>query len=278
LKRRLVVLVMGAIVAAFSFAGAQNVLTNPSFEVWLDTIGVNLPLGWVTSEITHPGSAVKSSDAHSGAYALALSSPDTVAFATTTTLIRAGASYDFAGYAKTDAILGGSFVISWLALLGGPVGTPTLIPVYRSSGYREYVRRVMAPDSALFCVVAFASTPNAAVDLDDVTLDTTASGIRGVSAPISRRFQLYPAQPNPFADFTVVNYSLSVGAVVSLRVYDLVGNEVRTLCDEYRPAGFYTALWNGASNTGDYLSPGIYFCRLEAADRTLTQKIILLGD
>lgn len=273
MSRRMLILVL----AVFVTTPAQNLLPNPSFETWLDTVGVHLPLGWVTSEITHPGSAVRSEVAHTGSYALELFSPDTVAYATTTTLISAGANYEFTGYAYTGAVLGGSFIISWLGILGNPIGTPTLIPVYRATSYREYSRRVTAPDSALFCVVGFGSAPGATVTIDDITLEPSTAGIRGRLMPTIRSFTLYPAQPNPFYDVTAINYSLSVGAAVSLRVYDLVGNEVKTLTDEYRPAGFYTALWNGTDNNRESLAPGIYFCRLEVGNQTLTQKIIRLG-
>jgi hypothetical protein len=266
-------------VALLGFAAhAQNILTNPSFEVWLDTIGINLPAGWVTSQITHPGTANRSTDAHTGDFAVELVSPDTAAYLTATTLVRSGASYDFAGYASTTSVLGGSFLITWLSLFGGPTGSPTVIPVYRSSSYREYARRVTAPDSAFFCVVAFGTTPGATVLIDDVTLDTTVSAIRTWYTPPIRRCQLFPAQPNPFSDVAVVNYALSLGGVATLRIYDLVGNEVRTLSDEYKPAGFYTSVWNATDNNGESLPPGIYFCRLEVGDQTLTQKIIRLGD
>lgn len=278
MRRLSTAIALALILCTFQLISAQNILPNPGFEIWLDTIGVNLPLGWVTSEITHPGSAVKSADSHTGSFSIELVSPDTFAFATTTTLIRSGSSYDFTGYAKTGSVLGGSFLVSWLGLLGSPIGTPVAVPVYRSTGYREYSRRVTAPDSAFFCVVAFASVLGATVQVDDVTLDTLAAGIKTGSQVVSRRFQLYPAQPNPFSDVTVINYSLSVGSVMSLRVYDLVGNEVKELADEYKPAGFYTAFWNGTDNLGESLSSGIYFCRLEVGDRTLTQKIMLLGE
>jgi hypothetical protein len=257
---------------------AQNLLPNPSLEVWLDTIGMNLPLGWLTSEITRPGSAIKSTESRTGSYSLELYSADTVAFATTTTLVQPGASYDFTGFTRTNSVLGGSFVVGWLGLLGGPIGTPIVIPVYRSTSYRDYTRRVTAPDSAYFCVVAFGTLPGATVLLDDVTLDTLQSGIRtGYYRPLSR-FQLYPAQPNPFDNFTVINYSLSAGSGLSLRIYDLVGNEIRVLASGYRSAGFYSAYWNGTNESGELLSPGIYFCRLEVGDKTLTQKLLLLGN
>jgi hypothetical protein len=257
---------------------AQNILANSSFETWLDTIGVNMPLGWVTSELTHPGSAAKTTDAHTGSLAVELYSADTAAFAATTTLVSPGTSYDFSGFVKTQSLLGGSFVLSWLSLLGSPIGTPALIPILRNTSYHEYARRLVAPDSAAFVVVACVTVLGSTVNVDDVTLTPVSSGIRtGLRAP-SQRFYLYPAQTNPFSDYAVINYSLSVGDVALLRIYDLVGNEVRTLSEDYRPAGFYTAFWDGADDAGETLSPGIYFCRLQVGEKTLTQKLILLGE
>jgi hypothetical protein len=256
---------------------AQNILPNPSFETWLDTIGVNMPLGWVTSELTQPGSAARTTNAHSGTCAVELYSADTAAYATTTSLIRSGTSYDFSGCIETGSLVGGSFVISWLGLLGGPVGTPTVILVTRNTSYHEYTRRIVAPDSAVFAVVLFASLPGATVDVDDVTLTPVSSGIRGSARISSQRFFLYPAQPNPFSTYAVINYSLAVGDVAVLKIYDLVGNEVRTLANDYRPAGFYAAFWGGTDNTGETLTPGIYFCRLQVGEETVTQKLILLG-
>ena len=257
---------------------AQNVLVNPSFETWLDTIGVNMPLGWVTSELTQPGSAARTMTAHSGTYAVELSSADTAAYITTTTLISSGTSYDFSAYIETSSLLGGSFLVTWLSLLGGSVGTPTVILVTRNTSYHEYARRIAAPDSAVFAVVLFASLPGATVDVDDVTLTPVTGGVRGSARIPSQRFFLYPAQPNPFSTYSVINYSLAVGDVAVLKVYDLVGNEVRTLANDYRPAGFYTAFWDGADNSGETLTPGIYFCRLQVGEETLTQKLLLLGE
>jgi hypothetical protein len=257
---------------------AQNILPNPGFETWLDTIGVNMPLGWLTSEITRPGSAAKTTDAHSGSYAVELYSGDTAAYLTSTSLIQAGASYDFSGFARTSSLLGGSYAITWLSLLGGFVGTPVLLPVTRNTDWHETTRRVTAPDSAVFAIIAFASMPGATVDIDDITFTRVSGGIRGSGRITSQRFYLYPTQPNPFSNYAVINYSLAVGDVALLRIYDLVGNEVRTLSDSYRPAGFYTAYWDATDEVGAPLSPGIYFCRLQVGEKTLTQKLILVGE
>ena len=103
---------------------------------------------------------------------------------------------------RTDALLGGSFAISWMSLLGGPVGTPTLLPVYRSTGYREYSRRVTAPDSALFCIVAFAR-PDGASYFPAWTEIVVSAGLR-VRRDLQRRLDksedtiLLPENRYPF--------------------------------------------------------------------------------
>ncbi len=159
-------------------AGAVNILPNPSFEVWLDTLGVNMPMGWLTSELLHPGSALKDTNCNTGNYCLRLVGGDTIAFATSLTIVRTGFSYEFAGYANVVGILGGSFVLEFLSLLGNPVGSPQLIPVYFSNGYRRYSRWITAPDSAVFLSVSCICLPEAEVYFDDVTVDdTTVTGI-----------------------------------------------------------------------------------------------------
>ncbi len=68
-------------------ADALNILPNPSFEFWMDTIGVHLPVGWLSSELRYPGSAVKDSLSNSGNYCVHLIGGDTSAFITTATLV-----------------------------------------------------------------------------------------------------------------------------------------------------------------------------------------------
>lgn len=70
----------------------------------------------------------------------------------------------------------------------------------------------------------------------------------------SKLFQNYPNPSNPSS---VINYSLSVGGKVKLSVYDITGKEVKTLIDEYKESGNYSAEFNG-----NVLSSGIYFYKI----------------
>ncbi len=69
--------------------------------------------------------------------------------------------------------------------------------------------------------------------------------------------------PNPFNPSTTIPYELSAPAEVSLGVYNLNGQLVRTLVQTAQGAGAYQATWNGTDLTGQSVSSGIYICRLD---------------
>ncbi len=84
-------------------------------------------------------------------------------------------------------------------------------------------------------------------------------------------FYLYQNYPNPFNPSTVISYQLPVAGLVTLKVYDLLGNEVATLVNEYRSAGSYEVEFKASS-----LSSGVYFYKLSTGSFTQTKKLILM--
>jgi len=87
-------------------------------------------------------------------------------------------------------------------------------------------------------------------------------------------FYLQQNHPNPFNPNTKINWQSAIGSWQSLRVYDVLGNEVATLVDEYKPAGEYEIEFNSAQINN--LSSGIYFYRLMAGKYIQTKKMIFL--
>ncbi len=77
--------------------------------------------------------------------------------------------------------------------------------------------------------------------------------------------------PNPFNPTTQIRYSIPKTALVSIKVYDILGKEVATLVNEAKSPGDYKVEFNGNS-----LASGIYFYRLQAGDFVQTKKMILL--
>jgi photosystem II stability/assembly factor-like uncharacterized protein len=84
-------------------------------------------------------------------------------------------------------------------------------------------------------------------------------------------FILSQNYPNPFNPSTTIRYSIPTSEFVTIKVYDVLGNEIATLVNEDKPAGSYEVNFNAAK-----LSSGIYFYSLQAGSFTQTKKLILI--
>ncbi len=90
-------------------------------------------------------------------------------------------------------------------------------------------------------------------------------------------YAVYQNYPNPFNPSTVISYQLPAGGHVSLKVYDILGNEVATLVDKEESAGNHQVVFNALNDAkGRQLSSGIYFYRLQAGSYTTVRKMMLL--
>jgi hypothetical protein len=94
--------------------------------------------------------------------------------------------------------------------------------------------------------------------------------------PIPERYNLAQNYPNPFNPTTTVAYDIPVEAKVKLTIYNILGERVATLVDEFKPAGSYTTVWNGQTDNGSSVSSGIYFYRLTAGDYVKSMKMTLM--
>ena len=110
----------------------------------------------------------------------------------------------------------------------------------------------------------------------DGTFSYSDEVVVDVNAPLT--FSLAQNYPNPFNPLTTIRYSIPnvtlsgvEGSRVQLKIYDVLGNAVATLVDEYKPAGDYEIEFNAAKYTS-----GIYFYRLQAGSFVETKKMILL--
>jgi len=89
-------------------------------------------------------------------------------------------------------------------------------------------------------------------------------------------FVLYQNYPNPFNPVTKIGFRISDFGFVSLKVYDLLGNEMVTLVNEEKQAGRYEVEFNVAQVSRPEIASGIYFYKLEAGSFTVTKKMLLL--
>ncbi|MGE5362770.1 MAG: T9SS type A sorting domain-containing protein [Bacteroidota bacterium] len=98
------------------------------------------------------------------------------------------------------------------------------------------------------------------------------TGVADQPAVVSA-FELGQNYPNPFNASTVISYRLTESAHVSLKVYDVLGNEVKTLRDEFQSPGEHAAEFSAQNST---LPSGIYMYRLTAGRFQQTKKLMLL--
>lgn len=99
---------------------------------------------------------------------------------------------------------------------------------------------------------------------------TDKSGVLPTGFSLAQNF------PNPFNPTTHIKFALPVDAHVDLVIYNALGRRVRNLLSEKKSAGFYTVNWDAADNSGNRISSGIYFIRIQAGDFVQTKKVLLL--
>ncbi|MDZ7330959.1 MAG: T9SS type A sorting domain-containing protein [candidate division KSB1 bacterium] len=98
-----------------------------------------------------------------------------------------------------------------------------------------------------------------------VTVDAKPSG-----------YSLSQNYPNPFNPETAINFSLKEAGKVTLKIYNLQGQLVRTLVDEEKLAGSYSVMWNGTADNGAKLASGIYYYTLKVNGFEASKKLALI--
>jgi parallel beta-helix repeat protein len=102
-----------------------------------------------------------------------------------------------------------------------------------------------------------------------------AAGVNSnILAP--QRYALNQNYPNPFNPNTHIEFSIPTTCQVSLKIYNLFGETIATLVNEYKDPGTYQVSWNGRNHFGTPVASGIYFYKLEAERYIAQKKMILL--
>ena len=82
--------------------------------------------------------------------------------------------------------------------------------------------------------------------------------------------------PNPFNGSTHIEYSIAKGGHVLLQIFNIQGQLVKTVVDEYKFPGNYAFDWNGKNQSGAPVASGSYFYKLTSGDFTQTRRMILV--
>jgi hypothetical protein len=113
--------------------------------------------------------------------------------------------------------------------------------------------------------------------------DVDFSGNMKFHGPISVTVEAVPTNyslgqnyPNPFNPETAINFSIKEAGKVSLKIYSLQGQLVRTLVDEEKPVGSYSVIWNGTTDNATRLASGVYYYILKANGFEETRKLVFM--
>ena len=93
---------------------------------------------------------------------------------------------------------------------------------------------------------------------------------------IPKEFVLEQNYPNPFNPSTTIRYEIPKESRVVIKVYNLLGQEVKTLINKTQGRGIHTMTWDGKDNTGRIVASGVYLYRLEAGTFVKSRKMLFI--
>ena len=159
--------------------------------------------------------------------------------------------------------------------LGWPMPAPGTLSGVTPAGSGVINLSVTVPDTASLgpdvLTLTVKNPQNTIVRQSTVTLNVT--GPLAVE-PGTLALALSPVRPNPASGAAHLRFTLPREGRVTLRIYGLRGELVRTVVDGERAAGANDAAWDGRDQSGRVVGSGAYFVRLEAAGRALTQRMV----
>ena len=142
------------------------------------------------------------------------------------------------------------------------LGTHATVAIVDDSVYVAYGRSVPEPYKENVVVKVYRK---------DISV-----GIETPDDAVPVHFKLLQNYPNPFNPSTTIEYQIPISSHVVLRIFNVLGQEVRTLVNGNQSAGSYSAVWNGKDSFGKEVAGGIYFFQMRTKDFVQTKKLLLL--
>jgi len=126
-------------------------------------------------------------------------------------------------------------------------------------------------------------TEGSYIEITGGQLSDGANGVNDLRGPVSVMVETRPEvyaladnYPNPFNPATTIKYQLPEAGLVTLEVYNMLGQVVRTLVNEHQSAGRYSMQWDASNDKGQSLSSGMYFYHVTAGQEFQSTKKMLL--
>ena len=102
------------------------------------------------------------------------------------------------------------------------------------------------------------------------------TSVQDAAEKLPDRFDLFQNYPNPFNPTTTIEYQLPVETHISLTVYNLRGQKIRTLVDEKMNPGKHSLIWDAQNDNGQVMGSGVYMVRLQTENFTKNIKLTFL--
>jgi len=102
------------------------------------------------------------------------------------------------------------------------------------------------------------------------------SSVESIPSSATLTASLFQNHPNPFNSETFIKYHIPKAGSVILKIYNHLGQEVRTLVDEKKNAGYFDVRWDGRDDKGIRVSSGIYLYRIQTGNFSDVKKILFM--
>jgi hypothetical protein len=281
--------------AGYEAVVADSLGTGGSFTLWaVDDSAATffVPTGYVTPDVNHgqpliwlvgpEGQCEFKLDSTNGTLerALILSSPyPVVRTGLDPNAVQAGQAHNLSVY-PDDPLAGTNQVViryddADLKLGVNLLGDESSLAAYHwvdpTTGWVLVGGTVDTVDNALYAPISetgvyAAFTTNIITDVEDDE--------RGDILPY--QFELSQNYPNPFNPVTTIEYAVPSRCEVSIEIFNVLGQKVRTLVNETKTAGSCRIEWNGNDDAGKAVSTGVYLYRFQAGDVVQTKKMLLI--
>ena len=145
--------------------------------------------------------------------------------------------------------------------------------------WHEYVYDLAAYDGQMVYIgIRCVSDDALAFYVDDFTLHSDGGSVVDADDPVIPALvtELKGNYPNPFNPQTTISFSLKDNIPVSLEIYNLKGQKVKTLVNESKAPGHYQIVWKGLDSNNQPVASGVYFFKMNAGKYSSTRKMILM--
>ncbi|MBE0433873.1 T9SS type A sorting domain-containing protein [candidate division WOR-3 bacterium] len=151
--------------------------------------------------------------------------------------------------------------------------TPGAANQIGTSEVSSYTDSSLAIGSYYYRVSALDINGNESGYSNEVEAVITGIVEAGIDMPTS--YALFQNHPNPFRVETGIRYQLPRPDFVTIAIYNVSGQRIKTLVNEHTDAGYYAIRWDGRNESSQTVSNGVYFCRMKAGEYTSVKKILL---